>query len=294
MSAIRASVVGLDRRSCIPDSPRDSKRRRPTRFESALVLALLAACLQGCASSSSDTRWSRHFDADVLGGALGAQVHRPDRYVPELALVATIPVAFVYDDDIHAYESKHSVDSSTRFAADALQVILPAIPLTLGIIDWAGGDSARHLEVSVESLGGVVLIQQALANTVDRERPNGKDNTSFPSGHSSWAFAATTLIVRNLHDPSDDSFHVVDALLYLPAIFGAWERVAVDKHWASDAACGALLGVLFTNWVWDAHYKGERETRATIFVDPPHRGVAWSPCVEMIDGRVAFGVRGGF
>jgi hypothetical protein len=259
-----------------------------------LACPLAAACLNGCASPASDDRWSRHFDGAVWGGALEQQIQRPDRLVPEAVLLAAIPVSFVYDDQIQAHEAQRTVDSTTMSVANALQVVLPAIPLTIGSVDWARGDEGRNFEVVAESLLEVEAVQQILAHTVSRERPNHSDNTSFPSGHSAWSFAATTLIVRDLHDPADDSFHAVDALLYAPAIFVGWERVASNKHWTSDVVCGAFLGVFLTNWIWDAHFSSDEGTRTTIFSDDRHRGIAWSPNLDVIDGRFVLGIKGEF
>jgi hypothetical protein len=260
----------------------------------------LVACLSvvqwcdGCSSAASGNRWTRHFHGDIWGGALGEQVHRPDRLVPEAALLATIPVSFGYDSDIQDHYANYTVDSTTKNVTDALQVVLPAIPLTIGTVDWANGDGGRNFEVVAESLGGIVAVQQLFARTVNRERPDQRDTTSFFSGHTSWAFAATTLIVRDLHDPSDDSFHAVDALIYAPAMFVGWERVASNKHWTSDVTCGAFLGVFLTNWIWDAHFGGVEEPRPTIFSDDRQRGIAWMPTFDVIDGRPAFGIKAGF
>jgi membrane-associated phospholipid phosphatase len=256
--------------------------------------ALAAASIAGCSTDGQGTRWSRHFDASVWGGALGQQVHHADRLVPEVALLATIPLAFAYDDDIQEHYADYSVDSTTSDASSVLQVVLPVIPVTFGVVQWAQGDGGEKFEVVAASLGGVVLVQQILSKAVGRERPNGQDDLSFPSGHSSWAFAATTLIVRELHEPSDDSFHLVDGLLYLPATFAAWERVASNKHWASDAAVGAFLGVFLTNWIWDAHYGSDEGDQPTIYDDVRKRGIVWSPRFDMIDGQVVFGISGGF
>jgi hypothetical protein len=239
-------------------------------------------------------RWTRHFHGDIWGEALGDQVNHPDRLVPEAALLATIPVSFAYDTDIQNHYENYTIDPTTKNVADALQVVLPLTPVIVGTVDWAHGDGGRNFEVVAESMGGIVLIQQILANTVDRERPDQKDNKSFFSGHTSWAFAASTMIVRDMHDPSDDSFHALDAVIYAPAVFVGWERIASNKHWSSDVTCGAFIGVLLTNWIWDAHYGSDDETRPTIYREDKQRGVAWKPTVDVIDGRVAFGIKGGF
>ncbi|HTF58115.1 MAG TPA: phosphatase PAP2 family protein [Planctomycetota bacterium] len=261
----------------------------------ALLAFLLAgACGGGCSSSAPGTRWSRHFDGAVWGGALEQQVARPDRLVPEAVLLAAIPAGFAYDTDIQEHEENRGVSPTTKNAANALQVVAAAIPVTIGAVDWAGGDGGRHLEVVAESLLGVVAVQQILGRTVGRERPNHKDDRSFPSGHTSWSFAATTLIVRDLHDPSDSSFHPVDVLLYAPAIFTGWERIASNRHWTSDVACGALLGVFLTNWIWDAHYRSDQETRPGIFMEDRPHGITLSPSLDLVEGGFVLGIKLGF
>lgn len=259
-----------------------------------LACLLAAASLFGCASPETETRWSRHFDVTVVGGAFGQQIHRPDRLGPEAVLLATIPASLIYDTDIADHYAKHTIDPSTKGISTGLQVLLPVIPVTVGIVDWSRGDGGRNFEVTAESLGGVVAVQQLLAYTVERRRPNRRDTTSFPSGHTSWVFAASTLIIRDLHDPDDHSFHFVDGLIYAPAIWSGWERIAANKHWASDVTCGALLGVLLTNLVWDAHFRGSDKTRPTVYMDEGRRGVAWRPTIDVIDGQPAIGIQVGF
>ncbi|MBK7644397.1 MAG: phosphatase PAP2 family protein [Planctomycetes bacterium] len=269
--------------------------RRPSfRVFASCASVCAALALEGCASSPSNTRWSRHFEGGVQGGALAAQYQQPVSLVPEAFLLGTIPLSFAYDDQIQKHEENRSLDSSTKSVASILQVVLPAIPVTLGIVQWGQGDGGRKFEVVAESLAGVVFAQQLIASAVGRERPNGRDNKSFPSGHTSWAFASTTLIVRELHEPGDNSFHFTDALLYAPAVFSAWERIASNHHWSSDVTCGALLGVLFTNWVWDAHYGSESENRPTIYEDRRSRGLAWRPTFDVLDGELVVGISAGF
>jgi hypothetical protein len=254
------------------------------------MLSLLG--VQGCKSPEAKERWSNHFDWAPWGGSIKEQVQRPDRIVPEMFLLATVPLGFAFDEEIKDYGEDHSIDSGTEFAANALQVILPATAVTISGFAWAHGDQGRNFEVAAETLGGVVIVQQILANVISRDRPDHDEHTSFPSGHTSWAFAASTLIVRDIHDTDDHSFHAVDLLIYVPAMFSAWERIVIDKHWASDIAAGAFLGVFFTNWVWDAHYRDDGETRQTVFNKSSRRGVAYSPAFNVTEGGdLAVGIR---
>jgi PAP2 superfamily len=260
----------------------------------ALVCTVSGASFSACASAPADDRASRHFEAAVWGGALQEQLQRPDRYVIEGTLLATIPAGIALDHDIQRHEEGRAVSSTTKTAADALPVLLGAGALAIAGTEWARGDEGRHFEVAAESLGGVAALTQLLKDTVGRQRPNGRSTTSFPSGHASFSFAATTLLVRDLHDPSDDSFHAVDALMYVPALFVGWERVASDHHWTSDVASGAFLGVFLTNWIWDAHFRSGEETRPAIFENGGRHGMVWRPSVDAIDGRLALGVEAGF
>src|SRR5688572_22972208 len=170
----------------------------------ALVVSLLAAV--GCSTADPGTRWSRHFNKPVWSGALEAQT-RPRCLIPEVALAATIPVGYIYDRKIHEHTEDREITSSLKTPANILQFVAPVVPIAIGLIKMSEGDDGRNLEVAAESLATVVAIQQTLAWTVRRDRPDHENRLSFPSGHTGWLFAATTLVIRNLHDPDDDAFH---------------------------------------------------------------------------------------
>jgi hypothetical protein len=263
------------------------ERPRKRAFSFALVVSSLGGC--------SSPRWKRHWSGAAWGGAVKAQFQRPDRYIPEAVVLATIPPAFIYEDDINEHFKNNDVTTSEeRFMSDSLQFVLPGMAVLIAGAKWEGGDEGQNFEVTAESLGGIVLIQQLVAHTVNRERPDMKNDQSFPSGHTSWAFAATTLLVRDMHDPSDTSMHAIDGLIYIPAVYGAWERLAIHHHWAGDVAVGAFMGVFWTNLIWDLHYKGDFEDRPTVFERDHDRGFAWSPTLDVIEGNLAFGIRVAF
>lgn len=70
----------------------------------------------------------------------------------------------------------------------------------------------------------------------------GADYSSFPSGHTTVAFAAASALTRELFDSHFDARWVVGPLLYGGATAVGLSRMYKNKHWASDVMAGAALG----------------------------------------------------
>ena len=69
---------------------------------------------------------------------------------------------------------------------------------------------------------------------------NGKSQySSFPSGHTTVAFAAATVFAKEYGNTI-----VVPILAYSSATFIAMSRLTENKHWATDVLVGAALGYL--------------------------------------------------
>ena len=94
------------------------------------------------------------------------------------------------------------------------------------------------------------LFVQALKFTGHRHRPSSGDpyntwdgpgfsasNLSFPSGHSSSAFAIATVIASEYRDKA-----FVAPLVYSIATLTTLSRVNDNAHWASDVFFGAIIG----------------------------------------------------
>jgi membrane-associated phospholipid phosphatase len=247
-----------------------------------LLLPLLAAC----AASPDHGRFDRHFEAPVVGGALQEQWTSPDRAIPEVALLATIPAAFLLDDTLHGTGLARA-SSRAKSTADTLPIALGAGALGVGGYQWAQGDDARTFEAASEAIGITAVATEILKGTVGRKRPDSDATDSFPSGHSSFAFAATTILVREFDEGTDDAWDPLELLWYTPAMFVAVERVLDDRHWASDCAVGAFLGVFVANWVWDAHFSRDG-SRRTIYTEPAKVAYRWGP--GSVDGHPTFGL----
>ena len=114
------------------------------------------------------------------------------------------------------------------------------VPLALGW--WAVSrftDSERGAAAGRDLLRAqisAVSWTYALKYAVDRQRPNG-DPRSFPSGHASATFA--TAMVLQAHYGWK-----VGVPVFAAAALTAASRVTVNKHWASDVAFGAVVGMV--------------------------------------------------
>jgi hypothetical protein len=87
-----------------------------------------------------------------------------------------------------------------------------------------------------------------------RERPNGSNDQSFPSGHSSRSFSNVALAWRNLDaiPMSGGARTGLKAGFEALAAGTAWARVEAGAHYLSDVLVGAALGNFVALLVHDA------------------------------------------
>jgi membrane-associated phospholipid phosphatase len=90
------------------------------------------------------------------------------------------------------------------------------------------------------------------------------DYNSFPSGHSTSAFALSTVLSRHAHSTA------LKIISYTPAALTLFSRIYQDKHWVSDELIGAAIGYFVGNWVVDLHEtKRHRINVAVTSIYPP-------------------------
>lgn len=80
------------------------------------------------------------------------------------------------------------------------------------------------------------VLTQGIKFAVQRERPDGT-NYSFPSGHASTAFATATVLSR-YYGPK------VGIPAYAMAAFVSANRLTENRHYLSDVAFGAAIGII--------------------------------------------------
>lgn len=113
--------------------------------------------------------------------------------------------------------------------------------LAIGLPAVGGGISLAHddapgLVQLAKSEAFTLAVTVILKQTVDETRPNGRDDKSFPSGHTAVSFAAAQYMqMRGGWE------YGVPA--YLAATLVGYSRVRADEHYWRDVAAGAALGV---------------------------------------------------
>lgn len=103
--------------------------------------------------------------------------------------------------------------------------------------DWRG--LAANTALSFVMSAGVTYT---LKHTVSEQRPDHSDRRSFPSGHSTVAFAGATVLRHEFGHVSP----WVSIGGYTVATLTAADRVRRDRHHWHDVAAGAAIGVLST------------------------------------------------
>lgn len=114
-------------------------------------------------------------------------------------------------------------------------------------------------------------------------RPDSYSYTSFPSGHTSLAFAAATVYAMEYSDRP-----LVKIGAYSAASIIGLSRITENKHWASDVLIGGILGHLIGRQVVNNYHRyaklksqaaasGKNKNRNTLSFAPQFQFGRWLP-----------------
>ena len=140
-----------------------------------------------------------------------------------------------------AYAS--STDENIEEAGDWLQFIIPAA----GLVGTYIADDEEGRYQFWKNYASSIAITTIAKGIYSKTRPSSLNKASFPSGHTTSAFAGAGFIDQRYG-------HLWGSLAYAAAAFVGWSRVHSDNHFADDVLAGASVG-LFNSWYWVSPHK---------------------------------------
>ena len=109
---------------------------------------------------------------------------------------------------------------------------------SVGYFSGPGSEYSENATVMVKATILATLTSDLLKHTFDQKRPNGGGNMSFPSGHTTSAFAFAAVI-------GDRHSLLYSIPAYIMAAAVAYQRMNTHKHYLHDVIMGATLGISF-------------------------------------------------
>lgn len=159
-------------------------------------------------------------------------------------------------------------------------------------------NSPRSAELglrTVESIAAAGLTTFLIKGVAGRARPYVVDDTiprdyqlgrgfhggefsSFPSGHTTTAFAAASAASQEIRYLWPHASPVWTPALFASATLVGISRIHADKHWASDVIAGAAVGTIVARVVvrYNRAHEGNAVDRLLLPARASHEGVARS------------------
>lgn len=158
--------------------------------------------------------------------------------------------------EINSRESLPS-DGFFRFMSDSHGYFAAAVPLTLGVSGFVKHNNETKWN-ALEMVASIAIDQavvQGMKYAINRDRPFSVysditqkidvNDPSFPSGHSSVAFATATSI--SLEYPK--WYIIIPSYAWAGTV--AYSRLHLGVHYPSDVLAGALIG---SGSAWITHF----------------------------------------
>ena len=204
---------------------------------------------------------TRHFFR-TGNGLLQAPLHfQKKQWAATVAVAGATGLLFLSDQNVRAYTLNHQ-NSANNFVFNADHFYGNGFAV-LGVMGLYGtgyllkNDKIRLLGLHAAEAGGYAgAITVALKILFGRRRPYGGDNpfyfkpfqvnnlyNSLPSGHTTVAFAVSTVLAKS------STHRFWKAFWYSAAALVAASRIYHNQHWVSDIFLGAAIGYSIGSFV---------------------------------------------
>ncbi|MBF4519266.1 phosphatase PAP2 family protein [Flavobacterium sp. ANB] len=166
-------------------------------------------------------------------------------------------------------DEKITIDDFSQYAPAASVYALNAFGIK-------GKNNMRDRSVIfVTSYAIMATTILSLKSIVHEERPDGSSNNSFPSGHTATAFAGAEFLWQEYKDKS--IWYGIAG--YAVATGTGLFRIYNNRHWLTDVAAGAGIGILSTKlaywmnpYITKKLFKSSSEIKSTSMVAPFYNG----------------------
>lgn len=173
--------------------------------------------------------------------------------------IAAVGATASLDTEIRSRVQRHRTSSSENLATAVRPMGGWGALAALGVT-WVAGRAGHSPELAATAEDGFEasiiaagLITPALKIVVGRARPPEElgagsvrpfsGRYAFPSGEATEAFAVASVVAAHTR-----SRWLQGTVWGLAGLVG-WERIELDRHWASDVVGGALIGAEVGRWV---------------------------------------------
>ena len=244
----------------------------------ALIGYLAALALAGCTTTTERGSWGSHAhwpSAANFGHAAVAAAKDPMTWAP-LAGAAALGITGL-DNDFSQWAADHQplFGSHAGNASDTLRDLSTIAYAATAVLAPRPSfqDKAKGIAVGISAMAINDGITRATKSITDRERPNGQNNSSFPSGHASSAAVRATLAATNLDYMPLPQWANTSLKIGFYSIAGgtAWARVEAEKHHVTDVLVGYALGHFIAKLMHGAFLEAGNNV-AISFIPQPNGG----------------------
>ena len=145
-------------------------------------------------------------------------------------------IAHQYDDKVKSYFNKKNrlgstlTDFGNSFGASYVNIFVAGMQMI-----WDRSNGMAHFE----ALAGSTLMTFSMKKSIHRTRPNGENEDSFPSGHTSTAFASSGSLSYAYGMKAAILSYSLTSLTFLA-------RMQDNKHLLSDVIMATAIGVYWS------------------------------------------------
>lgn len=240
-----------------------------------IIVVLAVMHLSGCIGQGNWGESAGFSQGKSMSQAAMEAAKSPQTWVP-LVTAGVLVVADVdeqwsedlYQDQPLFGDDAQSVSSDLRDIASGAYVLTALLAPSPTV-----GAKMRGLAVGAGTAVLDGVVNEGLKDLTQRERPDGSNDNSMPSGHASKAASRTYMARYNLRhiDMPEWSRQVANWGLHGVAIGTGLARVEAGKHHLSDVLVGYALGNFVAQFMQFAFLDG-RDDGTQITFDPVERG----------------------